>query len=53
MFGRTLPRYIAGRTLRGIGLAFLIVTAIITLVDFVESSRTLGSSVGHPVGCRL
>ncbi len=43
MFGHTLSRYIAGRTLRGIGLAFLVVTAIITLVDFVESSRNLGT----------
>lgn len=39
----TLGRYIAGRTLRGIGLAFLIVTAIITLVDYVEGSRNLGA----------
>jgi lipopolysaccharide export system permease protein len=39
----TLGRYIAGRTLRGIGLAFLIVTAIITLVDYVEGSRNIGT----------
>lgn len=39
----TLSRYIAGRTLRGIGLAFLIVTAIISLVDYVEGSRNIGS----------
>lgn len=39
----TLSRYIAGRTLRGILLAFLIVTAIIALVDYVEASRNLGS----------
>lgn len=43
MNGATLSRYIAGRTLRGIGLAFLIVTAIITLVDFVEGSRNIGA----------
>lgn len=42
MIGATLSRYIAGRTLRGIGLAFLIVTAIIALVDFVEASRNIG-----------
>ena len=39
----TLSRYIAGRTLRGILLAFLIVTAIIALVDFVEASRNIGA----------
>lgn len=39
----TLSRYIAGRTLRGILLAFLIVTAIIALVDYVEASRNIGS----------
>ena len=42
MIGATLSRYIAGRTLRGIGVAFLIVTAIIGLVDFVEASRNIG-----------
>ncbi len=39
----TLSRYIAGRTLRGIGVALLIVTAIIALVDYVEASRTIGT----------
>ena len=39
----TLSRYIAGRTLRGILLALLIVTAIIALVDYVEASRNIGS----------
>ena len=39
----TLSRYIAGRTLRGIALAFLIVTAIIGLVDYVEGSRNIGA----------
>ena len=39
----TLSRYIAGRTLRGILLAFLIVTAIIALVDYVEASRNIGA----------
>jgi lipopolysaccharide export system permease protein len=43
MIGATLPRYIAGRTLRGILLAFLIVTAIIALVDYVEASRNIGA----------
>lgn len=38
----TLSRYIAGRTLRSIALAFLIVTAIIALVDYVEASRNIG-----------
>ncbi len=41
--GATLSRYVATRTLRGIGLALIIVTAIITLVDFVEGSRNIGS----------
>lgn len=39
----TLNRYIAGRILRGIAIAFLVVTTIIMLVDFVESSRNLDS----------
>ena len=39
----TLSRYIAWRVLKGIGLAFLIVTAIIALVDYVEASRNLGA----------
>ena len=38
----TLSRYIASRILRGILLAFLIVTAIIALVDYVEASRNIG-----------
>lgn len=41
----TLSRYIAGKTLRGIGVAFLIVTAIIALVDYVEASRNIGTEV--------
>jgi len=43
MIRATLSRYIAGHTLRAIALAFLIVTAIITLVDYVESSRNIGA----------
>ena len=39
----TLSRYIAGRIIRALLLAFMIVTAIIMLVDFVEGSRNLGS----------
>lgn len=39
----TLSRYIAGRTLRSIVLAFLIVTAIVALVDYVEASRNIGA----------
>ena len=41
--GTTVSRYVANRTLRGIGLALIIVTAIITLVDCVEGSRNIGS----------
>jgi lipopolysaccharide export system permease protein len=39
---RIITRYIAARVLRGILLAFLIVTAIIMLVDFVEATRNMG-----------
>ena len=45
MGGTTVSRYVAMRTLRGIGLALIIVTAIIMLVDFVEGSRNIGSDV--------
>ena len=38
----TLSRYIAGRTLRSIAIAFLVVTSIIALVDYVEASRNIG-----------
>ena len=39
----TLNRYIATRVFLSILLAFLIITSIIMLVDFVETSRNLGS----------
>jgi len=39
----TLTRYIAKRIIKGLLLAFLIVTAIIMLVDFVESTRNIGA----------
>lgn len=39
----TLNRYIAVRVLMSILVAFLIITGIIMLVDFVETSRNLGS----------
>ena len=45
MIRATLSRYIAGRILRGIGIAFLIVTTIIALVDYVEASRNIGVDV--------
>jgi len=35
--------YIAGRIFRGVLLAFIIVTSIIMLVDFVETSRNISS----------
>ena len=38
-----LNRYIAMRILRGIALAFIIVTGIIMLVDFVEGTRNIGA----------
>lgn len=39
----TMNRYIAKRVFYGILLAFVIITSIIMLVDFVEASRNLGS----------
>jgi len=39
----TLNRYIATRVLISIAIAFLIITGIIMLVDFVEASRNFGS----------
>ena len=39
----TLNRYIAKRIIKGLLLAFLIVTAIIMLVDFVEGTRNIGA----------
>ena len=39
-------RYISRRVLRSIGLAFLIVTAVIMLVDFVEATRNIGDEGG-------
>lgn len=40
---KTLNRYIARRIISGLLLAFLIVTSIIMLVDFVEGTRKFGS----------
>lgn len=42
----TLSRYIASRIFRGILMAFVIVTGIIMLVDFVEASRNIGADEG-------
>jgi len=39
---RLVSRYIARRVFKSIALAFLIVTAIILLVDFVEATRNFG-----------
>jgi len=39
----TLNRYIAIRVIRSLTIAFMVVTGIIMLVDFVEGSRNLGS----------
>ena len=41
----TMNKYIAKRVFLGIVLAFVIITSIIMLVDFVEASRNLGSEV--------
>lgn len=39
----TLNRYIAKRIIKGLLLAFLVVTAVIMLVDFVEGTRNIGT----------
>lgn len=40
---RTLFLYIMGRVARALGVAFLVVTSIIMLVDFVEANRDLSA----------
>lgn len=42
----TLNKYIAWRIFRSILMAFVIVTSIIMLVDFVEASRNIGADAG-------
>ncbi len=37
-----LNRYIAKRIIKGLLLAFMVVTSIIMLVDFVEGTRNIG-----------
>jgi len=53
MIFSTLSRYIARRVTSGIALAFLIVTSIIMLVDFVEGSRNIGGEAGIGLGSLL
>lgn len=43
MIFSTLNRYIAKRIIKGLLLAFLVVTCVIMLVDFVEGTRNIGS----------
>jgi len=43
MIFSTLNRYIAKRIIKGLLLAFLVVTSVIMLVDFVEGTRNIGS----------
>lgn len=43
MIFSTLNRYIAKRIIKGLLLAFLVVTSIIMLVDFVEGTRNIGA----------
>ena len=45
---KTITRYIAWRILRGVLLAFVVVTGIIMMVDFVETSRNIGAD--HDLG---
>ncbi len=47
---KVMNRYIAGKILKGILIAFLIVTSIIMLVDFVEASRNIGSDADLNAG---
>ena len=42
----TLDKYISWRVFRSISIAFIIVTSVIMLVDFVESSRNIGADAG-------
>jgi len=44
MIFSTLNRYIAKRIIKGLLLAFLVVTSIIMLVDFVEGTRNIGAN---------
>jgi len=43
MIFSTLNRYIAKRIINGLLLAFLVVTSVIMLVDFVEGTRNIGA----------
>jgi lipopolysaccharide export system permease protein len=43
MIFSTLNRYIAKRIIKGLLLAFMVVTSIIMLVDFVEGTRNIGA----------
>jgi len=43
MIFSTLNRYIAKRIIKGLLLAFMVVTSVIMLVDFVEGTRNIGS----------
>jgi len=47
---KVLSRYIAKQTIKGIFVAFVIVTSIIMLVDFVEGSRNIGSDADLNAG---
>lgn len=42
---KTLTRYIFSRSLRSLLIAFLVVTSIIMLVDFVEANRDVGAEL--------
>jgi len=50
MIFSVLNRYLIKRVIIGIALAFLIVTSIIVLVDFVEGSRNLGAEENIGIG---
>ncbi len=47
---KVLSRYIAWRAFKGILMAFVIVTSIIMLVDFVESNRDIGADANLNTG---
>ncbi len=47
---KVLNLYIAKQALKGIAVAFIIVIALIMLIDFVESTRTLGADANLNAG---
>ena len=53
MMFSVLNRYLIKRVIFGVSIAFLIVTSIIMLVDFVEGSRNIGPDDNISAGLLL